>query len=83
MAVAIVAGIVGKWAHNKPTVPSGKTVLEVVFALVLIAVLDQGNTQPIARGFAWLFFAAVLLSKNSPLTGIAKTINAPVKKGKK
>ena len=90
MAVAIVSGVVGRWAHNKPTVPSGKTIVEVVFAFVLIAALDQGRTQQIASGFAWLMLAAVLLSKNSPLTGIAATINRPApksapkaKKGKK
>jgi hypothetical protein len=81
MAVAIVGGIVGRWAHNKPTVPSAGGIVQVVFALVVIAALDQGDTQQVARGFAWLFLAGVLLSKNSPLTGIAKTVTA--KKGKK
>ena len=83
MAVAIVGGVVGRWAHNKPTVPSGKVIVEIIFAVVLIAALDQGRTQPIASGFAWLFLAAVLLSKNSPLTGIATTINRPTPKAKK
>jgi hypothetical protein len=80
MAVAIVGGIVGRWAHNRPAVPSGKAVVEIVFAVVVIAALDQGSTQDVARGFAWLFLAGVLLSNNSPLTGIAKTVTA---KGKK
>jgi hypothetical protein len=83
MAIAIVGGIVGRWAHNKPTVPSAATIVKVVFALVVIAALDQGNSQDVARGFAWLFLTAVLLSNNSPLTGIAKTINAKPAKGKK
>jgi hypothetical protein len=83
MAVAIVGGIVGRWAHNRPTVPSASGIVKIVFAVVVIAALDQGNTQQIAHGFAWLFLAGVLLSKNSPLTGIAKTVTAKPKKGKK
>lgn len=83
MAIAIVGGIVGRWAHNKPTVPSGKAIVEIMFALVVIAALDQGNTADVAKGFAWLFLAGVLLSNSSPLTGIAKTVTAKPKKGKK
>lgn len=71
MLVGIVAGIIGRWAHNEKAVPSAKQVIEVLFALILISALDTGRTAPIARGFALLFLAAVLLSNNSPLTGIA------------
>jgi hypothetical protein len=46
--------------------------VEVVFALLVIAALDQGRTQGIARGFAWLFLVAVLLGNNSPVTGLAR-----------
>jgi hypothetical protein len=84
MAIAIVSGIVGRWAHNKDAVPSAAGVVKIVFAVVVIAALDQGSTQQVARGFAWLFLAGVLLSNSSPLTGIAKTVTAkpaPKKKG--
>lgn len=89
MAVAIVGGIIGRWAHNKPVVSGAAGVVKVIFAVVLIAALDSGSTQDVARGFAWLFLAGVLLSNSSPLTGIAKTVNpaspkkTPPKKGKK
>lgn len=84
MAIAVVGGLVGRWAHSQKTVPSAAGVVEIVFAAVVIAALDQGRTQGIARGFAWLFLAAVLLSDNSPLTGIANTVNAkPAKQQKK
>lgn len=73
MLVAIAAGVVGRWSHNENAVPSAKAVIEVLFALVLISAMDTGRTQPIARGFALLFLAAVLLSDNSPLTGLAKS----------
>lgn len=80
MAVAIVGGIVGRWAHNRPTVPSAGGIVKIVFAVIVIAAMDQGRTQQVAQGFAWLFLAGVLLSKYSPLTGIAKTVNASEKK---
>ena len=90
MAIAIVGGIVGRWAHNKPTVPSAATIVKTMFAVAVIAFLDQGRTEPIAKGFAWLFLAGVLLSNNSPLTGVAKAATAkpkpaakPKPKGKK
>lgn len=73
MLVAIAAGVVGRWANNENAVPSSKAVIEVMFALVLIAAMDQGRTQPIARGFALLFLVAVLLSNKSVLTGLAKS----------
>lgn len=72
MFVAVIAAAVGRWSHNQPTA-SVKTVVEAAFAIIVIALLDQGKTEPIAKGFAWLFLAAVLLSNNSPLTGLAKT----------
>lgn len=75
MAIAIVGGIVGRWAHNRPAVPSASAVAKILFAVVVIAALDQGATQPVARGFAWIFLASVLLSNASPLTGVALTVN--------
>jgi len=75
MAIAIVGGLVGRWSHNQKTVPSAGGVVGIVFAVVVVSALDQGATAQVATGFAWLFLAAVLLSDNSPLTGIAKTIN--------
>jgi len=74
MIVAIMAAVIGRWSHNQPTA-SVKTVVEAVFAVLVVALLDHGPVEPIAKGFAWLFLAAVLLSNNSPLTGIAKVIN--------
>jgi hypothetical protein len=72
MSIALVSGIVGRWAHERVSVPSAATVVKVVFAVVVIAALDQGDTQPIARGFAWLFLVGVLLGKNSPIEAIGK-----------
>lgn len=76
MLLAIGALILGHWANNEPTV-NAKMVIELVFALVVIAALDQGQTEPVAKGFAWLFLVAVLLSSKSILTGLSKAGNTP------
>lgn len=65
--LALLSGIVGRWAHGK-SLPSGKGILQIVFALVVITVLDRGQTRPIARGFAYLFLAVILLGPDSPIT---------------
>lgn len=71
MLLAIGILVLTHWANNEPTV-NPKMVIELVFALLVIAMLDQGRTEPIATGFAWLFFAAVLLSSKSLLTALGK-----------
>ena len=63
--------ILTHWANNKPTI-NIKQVIEMTFALIVIALLDQGQTADIAKGFAWLFLAAVLLRPDSILTALAK-----------
>ena len=70
--LALLAGLTGRWAHNKP-LPSGKGILQIIFALVVITVLDRGQTRPIARGFAYLFLVVILLGPDSPLQALAKT----------
>jgi hypothetical protein len=71
MILAIGALIVTHWANNEPTVNS-KMVVELTFAVLVIAMLDQGKTEPIAKGFAWLFLAGVLLSSKSILNALGK-----------
>jgi hypothetical protein len=39
-----------------------QTVIGGVFVAIVIAVADQGKTEAIAKGFAWLFFTVALLS---------------------
>ena len=76
---AIAVGIVGRWANNKKALPDMAGILEVSGALVLVSLLDRGSTEPVAKGLAWLFMAAVLLSDSSPLTGLAKAEQAAAK----
>ena len=80
MGVAILAGVIGRWANNKKALPDASGVLQVTAALILISLLDTGKTEPVAKGLAWLFFAAVLLSDSSPLTGLVKAEGASTAK---
>lgn len=76
--VAVALALVGAWANN--THVTVKNVIEAVFAVLFIAFLDQGSLEPVARGFAWLFLAAVLLSKHSPINALTKAESTPAKK---
>lgn len=83
MAIAVVGGLVGRWSHNQKAIPSAGGLVQIAFALVVISALDAGDTQQIAKGFAWLLLAAVLLSDNSPLTGLSKSLTTKKKTTKK
>jgi len=69
--IAWGALILGHWANSQPAVNT-RQVLEMAFALIVIALLDQGQTEPLAKGLAWLFLAAVLLRSDSILTALAR-----------
>lgn len=72
MLIAFGAVILGHWANNEPTL-SVKVVIEMAFAILFIAFLEGiPDTQPAARGLAWIFLAATLLSNKSILQGLAK-----------
>lgn len=74
---AILLGVIGRWANNKKALPSVQGTLEVIGALFLVSFMDRGRTEPVAKGLAWLFLGAVLLSDSSPLTGLSKVEAAP------
>ncbi len=57
MLVAVLLYMVHRWATNKTAVDA-RTVVEAAFAILVIALLDQGETEQVAKGFAWLFLAA-------------------------
>ena len=62
MLVAVVLFLVHRWATNQKTV-SPQIGVQAAFAVLVIALLDQGETEPVARGFAWLFlFGAAYVS---------------------
>ena len=62
MFTAALLYVVHRWATNKKAVDP-HIVVEAAFAILVIALLDQGDTEPVARGFAWLFlFGAAYVS---------------------
>lgn len=73
---AIALAVIGRWSAGKKALPTASGTLEVLGALFLVAFMDKGRTEPVAKGLAWLFMAAVLLSDSSPLTGLAKAEGA-------
>ena len=54
MALAVILYVIHRWATNKPaaTLP---ILLSGAFVIFIIALLDGGKTEPVAKGFAWLF----------------------------
>lgn len=76
--VILVAALVytlGRWAHGKPAVTL-QSVVSVFFLFIVIGMLDAGESEPVAKGFAWLILAVALLANDSPVTPIAKLIGS-------
>ena len=78
MLVAALLYLVHRWATNQKAIDP-KTAVEVAFAVLVIALLDQGETEPVARGFAWLFLAGAAYTA---LPTIGKVASSPAPKGK-
>jgi len=70
MLIAFGVAILGRWAHNQKI--DAALAVRAAFVVLVIAALDQGETEPVAKGFATLFLVAVLLGKNSPLSAIQR-----------
>lgn len=75
--VAALVFTLGRWAHGKPAVTI-QSVVSVAFLFVVIGMMDAGETEPVAKGFAWLILAVALLSNDSPVTPVAKLIGSKV-----
>lgn len=73
--VALGAAVIGRWTTNGKFQP--KDILAGAFVLTVITLADNGKAAPVAKGFAWLFLAAVMLGKSSPLQGLSNAINKP------
>ena len=78
-ALAYLLLVAGRWAHGQPAF-SVASVAGAVLVILVIAALDQGATEPVAKGLAWILLAVVALSPNSPVTAIAKLINSSAAK---
>ena len=72
MFLAVLLYIIHRWATNQPAVTL-PIVLSGLFVIFVIAMLDQGRTEPVAKGFAWLFFIVAAYNAVPALTGAAKS----------
>lgn len=70
MAIAVLLYIVARWTRDEPAVTL-PAVLSGIFAIFVIALLDRGRTEEVAKGFAWLFF---LVAAYAALPGFFKSI---------
>ena len=71
MGIAVLLFIVHRWAKNEPAVTIS-VIFSGAFAIFVIAMLDQGRTEEIAKGFAWLFLVA---SAYNAVPDLAKATN--------
>lgn len=78
MVVAVILYIVHRWATNKPAVTL-PIVLSGIFAIFIIALLDQGKTEPIAKGFAWLFLVVAAYNAIPAFTGAIQSARTAAK----
>jgi hypothetical protein len=73
MALAILLFVIARWSRNQNNSLTIGVVLSGIFAVFVIALLDQGRTAEIAKGFAWLFFLAAAYNALPPVGKIVTT----------
>lgn len=81
MAIAVFLFILHRWAVNKPAVTL-PILLSGAFAIFVIALLDQGRTAIVAKGFAWLFVVAAAYKAIPAFTGALTSAQSGLKAGK-
>ncbi len=81
MALAVVLYVIKRWAAGETAIDA-RAVVGGVFAIVVIASLDEGKTEEIAKGFAWLFLIVAAYGAIQPIANAAqakKTGKTPAK----
>lgn len=72
MILAVLLFILHRWATNQPAVTL-PILLSGLFAIVVIGLLDNGRSAPVARGFAWLFLVVAAYKAIPAFTGALKS----------
>ncbi len=72
MTLAVVLYVVARWIHNQPAV-NVHVVVGGLIAIVVIAGLDHGHSEPVAKGLAWLFLIGAGYGVVGPLAKLAAT----------
>lgn len=78
MALAVLMYVLVRWSKNEPAINIA-TIISGVIVVGVIALLDNGKTAEIARGFSWLFFIVVAYNFVPALTSAAKAAGAATK----
>jgi hypothetical protein len=78
MALAVALYVLARWEKNEPAVTLD-AVLGGIFAILVIAMLDQGKTEQIARGFAWLFFVVAAYNAIPAFSNALKSAKSSAK----
>lgn len=79
MAVAVGLYVIARWEKDEPAVTL-EGVVGGLFAIIVIALLDQGHTEKVARGFAWLFLVAAAYNA---LPAFNNVLDSAARKAKK
>lgn len=77
MFAALALLVIGRWAKGKPAL-NVQTVVGGAFVIIVVAMLDGGKTEEIAKGIAWIVLAVAALNPDSPITAIADAEGAKV-----
>jgi len=80
MMLAVLLFVLHRWATNKPAVTL-PIILSGVFVIFVIGLLDQGRTESIAKGFAWLFFLVAAYNAIPAFTGALSSAKRGVQSG--
>lgn len=82
MFLAVLLYIVHRWATGQSAVTL-PIVLSGLFVIFVIALLDQGRTEKVAKGFAWLFFIVAAYNAIPALTGLTKSAKGAAQAARK
>lgn len=72
MALAVTAWVVARWIHDQPVI-SVHIIAGGIIAIAVIAALDHGRAEPVAKGLAWLFLIGAGYQVIGPLAKLANS----------
>lgn len=73
MALAVLLFVIARWSRNQDNSLTLGVVVSGAFAIFVIALLDQGRTAEVAKGFAWLFLVAAAYNAIPPVSKVVTT----------
>jgi hypothetical protein len=77
MVIAMIAFVVHRWATGAKHTVDPQIVVAGAFVFLVVAMLDTGETEKIAKGFAWLFLAVAALNAIPDIHTAASATTTP------